>query len=67
MECLYRAGSLKTAESQLANYKFDLVAVQLVGLHDGGSKPYSYGNEKAKHHLGEASSYVRVSDHQSSG
>jgi hypothetical protein len=39
---LYRAGSLKTAASELTKYKLDLVGVQEIWWDNSGSQPGSY-------------------------
>jgi exonuclease III len=54
---VYRAGSVKTATSELEKYNLNLVAVQQVRRVEGGSQPaddytFFHGNEKANHHLG---------------
>jgi exonuclease III len=51
------AGSLKTVESELAKYNFDLVGVQEVTWVRGGSESAEdytllFGNGNANHHFG---------------
>jgi hypothetical protein len=62
---LYRAGSLKTVASKLANYNSDLVAVPEVRSIEDDGQPaddytFFYGNGNANH-LGKCFSYIRDS------
>jgi hypothetical protein len=66
---LYRAGSMRTAESKLAKYNLDLEAVQEVRQNKGGYQPaddytFFHGNRDADHHLGTVFLYIWESHQQ---
>lgn len=56
IRCLYGAGSLTSAERELAQYNLDLVGARVVRWNKGGMKPeddFNYAEERnADHPLG---------------